>query len=562
MADNFTSNAAISYSRLLNNDADFTRCDFRYSDLTEDNIKNIANVLISNDHCKALLLSGNDLSLEGIVLLSKCFLVNECLEEVECKFCDLTDESSQILFSCLKERSKPMKIVLDLGNRNLSQHIIAEFQELYEQKCRGDDLPKIVDNVPASENESPSPDKKRKLKRQKSHDRRGRRKDKRYSSKKKEDSLSASAPIKRKRSRSPSRRNSLSDVDQYDDILGQWAQKEISDKVIEQTLDLLSKNRDEAAQFLKNLHMRMNNNGDSITTKRRSRLAMSMSENKKKVVDLSRLVINEKIAETGGSNAGVFSCYIDGWNCVMKQLDLTNYQDSIESFESEIELLENLPPHPNISRYLYHERKGDNLRLFMTRYSCSLAEYLSKYKLEVNEGRQSYFSPSQVSNFCIQIVRGIEFLHKKNIIHRDLKTQNIFVTFDEHKEIRQLVIGDFDTAKRLSKSVQATTLIGTLVFMAPEVIRAQEDGAYDLKADVWSFGMILFELLTLSTPFGGAEPMKVAEKISSGHGPDLPELPEEYDEIVKVYHKCTKSHPEDRPSIRSLKRMLEKIIVY
>ena len=56
------------------------------------------------------------------------------------------------------------------------------------------------------------------------------------------------------------------------------------------------------------------------------------------------------MAETGGSSAGIFSCYIDGWNCVMKELDLSGSSETtIEHFEAEVKLLEELPRHPNIT---------------------------------------------------------------------------------------------------------------------------------------------------------------------------------------------------------------------
>ena len=91
-------------------------------------------------------------------------------------------------------------------------------------------------------------------------------------------------------------------------------------------------------------------------------------------------------------------------------------------------------------------------------------------------------------------MKGISFLHQHNIIHRDLKSQNIFVKYDEHRDIGTLVIGDFDTAKRITQNVKgylsilnidwiAKTVIGTLSFMAPEVVNSDGKSGYGFAVD-------------------------------------------------------------------------------
>jgi len=235
---------------------------------------------------------------------------------------------------------------------------------------------------------------------------------------------------------------------------------------------------------------------------------------KSKILDLRQILVNEKIAETGGSNAGVFSCYIDGWNCVMKELDISgSSEETIDRFSSEIKLLESLTTNSYISRYLHHERKGDKLRLYITRYSCSLYDYISKYGEQVQLGQQDIFSPSQILRFAKNIVNGLLFLHKNNIIHRDLKTSNLFVRFDEHNELKNIVIGDFDTAKRLSTTNKAKTIAGTVPYMAPEIILSTDDSNYSFPVDIWSFGMILYEITTLEAPFVNEDPMVIQERI-------------------------------------------------
>lgn len=86
-------------------------------------------------------------------------------------------------------------------------------------------------------------------------------------------------------------------------------------------------------------------------------------------------------------------------------------------------------------------------------------------------------------------------MHTKNIMHRDIKSQNIFITKDD-----VLKLGDFGIAKQLEATLFTGTVTGTPYNMAPEVVKGCK---YGFKADVWSVGIILYELITLKKPFDG-----------------------------------------------------------
>ena len=86
-------------------------------------------------------------------------------------------------------------------------------------------------------------------------------------------------------------------------------------------------------------------------------------------------------------------------------------------------------------------------------------------------------------------------MHSKNILHRDIKSQNIFIT-----KTGILKLGDFGIAKQLESTMLTGTITGTPYNMAPEVCAGKK---YDSKADVWSIGVILYELITLKKPFDG-----------------------------------------------------------
>ena len=99
----------------------------------------------------------------------------------------------------------------------------------------------------------------------------------------------------------------------------------------------------------------------------------------------------------------------------------------------------------------------------------------------------------------MEIASGLDFLHTHGVIHRDIKCENVFVNLDMEGNIKKLAIGDFDTAKNIMVS-KPKTIIGTLSYMAPEVYRSA--AAYGHTADIFSYGVILYTIITLELPWG------------------------------------------------------------
>ena len=113
-----------------------------------------------------------------------------------------------------------------------------------------------------------------------------------------------------------------------------------------------------------------------------------------------------------------------------------------------------------------------------------------------------------IARLCGHTASGLYFLWSNNLIHRDLKPQNLLLTSDGPDAV--LKIADFGFARHLATATLAETLCGSPLYMAPEILRYQK---YDAKADLWSVGAILFEMIAKRPPFTGANHMQLLQNI-------------------------------------------------
>ena len=127
-------------------------------------------------------------------------------------------------------------------------------------------------------------------------------------------------------------------------------------------------------------------------------------------------------------------------------------------------------------------------------------------KIKLARFKKQFFDTDTILNWISQVILGVMLIHSKNILHRDLKCQNIFL----NKE-GIVKIGDFGISKELeTMSRMAETNIGTPYYMAPEAWRGE---SYGEKADIWAIGWILYELTLLRKPFDADSVQGVFDKI-------------------------------------------------
>ncbi|KAJ7388576.1 Mitogen-activated protein kinase kinase kinase 2 [Desmophyllum pertusum] len=176
-------------------------------------------------------------------------------------------------------------------------------------------------------------------------------------------------------------------------------------------------------------------------------------------------------------------------------------QKEVKAIKNEIDILRNFK-HKRIVSYYGSEQKDGHLYLFM--------EFMAGGSLSDHIKRSNTLSESKSRKYTEQILEGVSFLHSKNIIHRDIKGSNVLL--DGHGNVK---LADFGLSKIIQKVGSKTNLMsycGTPYWMAPEIFRGE---GYGRKADIWSVGCTVVEMLTGRPPMGHLEPAAAIFKIGS-----------------------------------------------
>ena len=173
------------------------------------------------------------------------------------------------------------------------------------------------------------------------------------------------------------------------------------------------------------------------------------------------------------------------------------------NIETEVNLLKELK-HPNI--VLYKDSFIDqNKELNIVTTFCEGGDMYKKIFKEKN----TYFEENTIINWLVQLLLGLSYIHDKKIVHRDIKTKNIFIQNDN-----TLRIGDFGIAKIFDQTQTINKIVGTPLYMAPECFKQSKK--YSFKSDIWSLGCCVYEMCNLKHAFEGQYFPAVSVKISEG----------------------------------------------
>ena len=152
-----------------------------------------------------------------------------------------------------------------------------------------------------------------------------------------------------------------------------------------------------------------------------------------------------------------------------------------------------------------------------------------------------------------QVASGLNCLHKCFIIHRDIKADNVLVNYNW-----SVVVADFGTSRCFGKADKSEkeNMIGTSEWMAPEMYG---EGDYDDKVDIYSYGILLYEIFTKRRPYYEIEHRwKVADHVLTGNRPLVLENEISHPELERLMRKCWHASPKKRPTLKSIINTLSR----
>uniref|UniRef100_A0A8C3LTA1 Serine/threonine-protein kinase Nek9 n=2 Tax=Phasianidae TaxID=9005 RepID=A0A8C3LTA1_CHRPC len=195
--------------------------------------------------------------------------------------------------------------------------------------------------------------------------------------------------------------------------------------------------------------------------------------------------------------------------------------------------------HENIIAYYNHFM--DNTTLLIELEYCNGGNLYDK----ILRQKDKLFEEEMVLWYLFQIVSAVSCIHRAGILHRDIKTLNIFLT-----KANLIKLGDYGLAKKLnSEYSMAETLVGTPYYMSPELCQGVK---YNFKSDIWAVGCVIFELLTLKRTFDATNPLNLCVKIVQGNRAMEVDSSVYSWELIQMVNSCLDQDPEKRPTADEL----------
>lgn len=251
-----------------------------------------------------------------------------------------------------------------------------------------------------------------------------------------------------------------------------------------------------------------------------------------------------KVGEGGFGE--VFQGVWHGKKVAVKKLTIrhSKFLDNINKFINEINIISSLR-HPNVVLYMGASIDRDNYYM-ITEYlpKGSLFDYIHRDKGKITEREQI--------TIAYEIAVALKYLHSRNIIHCDLKSSNILI--DDNWKIK---IGDFGLSRFFNRDnpEENRGRIGTPHWMAPEILKGEK---YEHSADIFSFGMILWEILSLEIPYYGVNPYQVISLVADQR--KIVQVPKEgHSTLRRLIEQCLEYEANRRPLLDDIVDTLERL---
>lgn len=270
-------------------------------------------------------------------------------------------------------------------------------------------------------------------------------------------------------------------------------------------------------------------------------------------VDHSELQLEELLGT--GSTAEVYRAGWHGTDVAVKKLRSTG-QLSTE-FKREISVLLRLR-HPNLVLFMGACTKAPQA-LIISEF-CAGGTIFAL----LHQRKDLQLPWGQRLQVALDVAKGMNFLHRRQVVHRDLKSLNLLLTapLRSNEDIPAVKVSDFGLSRAFPSAPQQvcmTSGAGTYHWMAPEVLSGQ---SYDEKVDVYSYGICLYELITRRIPYdtSGLEPVSIAVAVSRGKRPDPKVVPQDCPADLRFTMKCCWAHrPSGRPGFDTILETLKLV---
>jgi serine/threonine protein kinase len=199
--------------------------------------------------------------------------------------------------------------------------------------------------------------------------------------------------------------------------------------------------------------------------------------------------------------------------------------------------------HPSISTIYSIEESDSDVFIVM--------EYIKGVELK-DKIKSGPISNEEAINIAVQIAEGLKAAHKKGIVHRDIKSSNIMITSDGNVKIMDFGLVKITGGRELTK---IGSTVGTAAYMSPEQARGEE---IDFRTDIWSFGIVMYEMLTGKLPFISDYEQAIIYSILNEDPESIKDLSEDTpSELTHIVEMTLKKNPKDR--YQTIKDLIEKL---
>jgi len=276
--------------------------------------------------------------------------------------------------------------------------------------------------------------------------------------------------------------------------------------------------------------------------RRTSYVPYSLAPAKNFEINVSELEFQK---ELGNGTAGVvYKGKWRGGDVAIKLLKDFSAKE-LDNFRRESEVMRKLRPHTNVVQFL-------GITSASTLYIVT--EYLEGGSLYSLLHGKTEISMKMVKTWIHDIAAGMLHIHSEGIFHRDLAARNVLLTRGE----QNAKISDFGLSRIASGDANGSKTkadTGPLKWMSPESIR---DRTYGIPSDVWSFGVVAWEIIARDDPYPTKEAVTVALEVTAGN-PPLRLVPPDYCPaiIVELMKSCFKTAPEQRPDFKEISNRLQ-----